>query len=1013
LGAKQRADERGESAGRPTPFVGRRPELDVLKASLAEAESGRPQLVLIAGDAGMGKTRLVRELRCLIDEHATLVEGRCYEDAQASYWPVIEILRSCLGQRPDALKGIGMREVDAVLRLLGAGSDRGEREGEPSGSDQVRLFLGVANVLSSLARRRPLTVVLDDLHWADVPSLELLAHMVFAVKEAAGRGDLPMLIVGTYRSGELEGRKAREMDRLRREELCRWIELSGLEEMEVGELIRELGFARASHQLVATVLEATRGNPLFIQEAMRHLVGRGGIAERGGYLVTTAPAADLKLPEQVTDAISARAAALGEEERRILTLAAVLGDAFDFRVILAVSGGGEDTLLDLLESLVEKRFLAAEGTGFRFAHPLIRHVAYTAPTGTRRQRLHHQAALALEALYADGLEQHIEEIARHLVNSGPLADAEKVVEYTRAAGGRAIALCAWSEAARYFEAAVNAAEQSDRFSAHDRAQLRYWAGFAYYHDLDVGPALEHYSKAVEGFQETNDVAALAKALTEQTRCRITLASVAYGTLTDLQPLEDALKRLGEDQLRQRALLLGVISEAYWTARETSKAEVAGREAMAIAEQLEDDELYVPCSSGLALSFIQSLRVEEALDLWEHSLMRAERGADIWTQGWPLARIPLALTWLGRLDEAEAAAQRGCEVIRRSHDWAEYSLATASSVMASVAKGDFQAAEVFARDGLRAMDRSRYPWGAAMFLPAIACARLLQGAANEAEDALDIFVEPGRVFEQIGPTLQAIAWLYRQLLTAHSGAAGQSREQVAANVAAILEHARSDIASLAAFGSAMEIADLIGAPALVEKPYEVLALAADHRVVFTGGWIFLVRRLLGVGDTLNRRWESAEGHFLQAMEEASRAGARQELARTQLDFARMLAERRVRGDSDRAVELLGEASGAFVQLGMVPFVARATQLARSLQARAPPVVRRHSPYPDRLSEREVEVLKLVARGRSYQQIADELILSVKTVARHISNIFDKTGSENRSAATAYAFEKGLAGNGAAA
>jgi DNA-binding NarL/FixJ family response regulator len=184
-------------------------------------------------------------------------------------------------------------------------------------------------------------------------------------------------------------------------------------------------------------------------------------------------------------------------------------------------------------------------------------------------------------------------------------------------------------------------------------------------------------------------------------------------------------------------------------------------------------------------------------------------------------------------------------------------------------------------------------------------------------------------------------------------------------------------------------------------------------VFTSGWVFLVRRLLGVGDTLRRRWDSAERHFGQAVEEASRAGAHQELARTQLDFARMLAARGGRGDGDRAVELLTESSRAFVQLGMTPFLGRAAQLARLLQAPAPRVARRPSPYPDRLSERELEVLKLVARGCSNQQVADDLILSIKTVARHISNIFDKTGVENRSAATAYAFEKGLAGNGAAA
>jgi len=988
-------------------FVGRQPELDLLKVVAGQAQSGQLRLVLIGGDAGVGKTRLVRELRSLIDDRSTVVEGRCYEGAQGAYWPFIEVMRACLDERTDAFQDMRKREAKAVLRLLGAESDRRDVGKKPSERDEVSLFLGVAGVLRSVAGKRFLTVVVDDLHCADVPSLELFSHTVFALRDMAARDALPILVVGTHRSSDLPDRVARELDRLKREQTCISIDLSGLDEMEVGEIIRELGFPRASHQLVVTVLEATQGNPLFIQEAMRYLVSRGAIQERGGYLVTTAPAAELKLPEQITDAISERVAALDEGARRVLTLAAVLGGAVEFEAILSVAPENEDALLEVLEELVEKRFLVAEGTAFRFVHPLIRQVVYGACNEVRRQKHHHRVAAALKMLYSDSLDQHVEEIAHHLVNSGSLADAEDVVAHARAAGDRAVAVFAWRQAARYFESAVNAAESSECFSARDRAQLHYWAGFAYYRDLDVGPALEHYGKAVEGFQETGDAGALARALTDQTRCRITQASVAYGTLTDLQPLEDVLDRLGESDLRQRASLLGVMSEAYWTARQTDKAEAVGRQAIGIAEQLGDDELYVFCSSGLALAFIQSLRIDRALEVWKSSLKHAESGADIWAQGWPLARIPLALTWLGKLDEAEAAARRGCEVMRESQDWAEYSLCMASPVLASVAKGDFQAAEAQARDGLRAMDRSRYPWGAAIFLPALASSRSMRGASKEAEDALDILVAPGRVFEEVGPAVQGIVWLYRQLILARSGALAGSREQVASQIGALIGQARSDVNSLAAFGAVIEIADLLDAPALVDVPYQALTRAVGGGVVFTSGWVFLVRRLLGVGDALCRRWDRAEEHFRQAIEEASQAGARQELARTQLDFSRMLAGRGGRGDRDRATELLNESNGAFVQLGMAPFIGQAAQLTRLLRGLVPSAAGRRSPYPDRLSEREVEVLKLVARGRSYQQIADELILSVKTVARHISNIFDKTGAENRSAATAYAFEKGLA------
>ncbi|MGH7429707.1 MAG: ATP-binding protein, partial [Candidatus Methylomirabilaceae bacterium] len=166
----------GERALCPV-LVGREDELSALEDALLSACRGDGQVVVVAGDAGMGKTRLVRELRGLVEQHATVIQGRCYENAEAAYWPFIELLRSCLEQRPDALKGIGRREADAVLHLLGLGGDRSEQAAEPSGSEQVKLVLGVAAVLCATARRRPLAVVLDDLHWADVPSLELLSHL--------------------------------------------------------------------------------------------------------------------------------------------------------------------------------------------------------------------------------------------------------------------------------------------------------------------------------------------------------------------------------------------------------------------------------------------------------------------------------------------------------------------------------------------------------------------------------------------------------------------------------------------------------------------------------------------------------------------------------------------------------------------------------------------------------------------------------------------------------------------
>jgi DNA-binding CsgD family transcriptional regulator len=185
------------------------------------------------------------------------------------------------------------------------------------------------------------------------------------------------------------------------------------------------------------------------------------------------------------------------------------------------------------------------------------------------------------------------------------------------------------------------------------------------------------------------------------------------------------------------------------------------------------------------------------------------------------------------------------------------------------------------------------------------------------------------------------------------------------------------------------------------------------VVLCSSWGFLVPRVLGLIASVSERWEQAESHFADALEVAEKSGARGELGRTLLDYATMLSRRGSRNDSAGATEMLAQASVIFHELGMRTFSDRASALASGLGA-APAVVTNGTDsgsYPDHLSRREVEVLGLLSRGYTNKRIAEELVLSAKTVARHISNIFYKIRVDNRSAATAYAFEQGLAGSSA--
>src|SRR5262249_18805197 len=160
-------------------------------------------------------------------------------------------------------------------------------------------------------------------------------------------------------------------------------------------------------------------------------------------------------------------------------------------------------------------------------------------------RMHLQIAQTLEQLYAGSPEAHLLEIVHHLVNAGAAAEAQKIVQYAWRAGDQAFAMFAWDEAARYYEAALSAAENTTSLSVPDRAALHYRAGLAHYRDMDVGPALDHYEKAIAAYRLTNDLHGLAQVLEIRTRAYLTQASVPYGTLADVQLVEEVLNALGE------------------------------------------------------------------------------------------------------------------------------------------------------------------------------------------------------------------------------------------------------------------------------------------------------------------------------------------------------------------------------------------------------------------------------------------------------------------------------------
>jgi class 3 adenylate cyclase len=218
---------------------------------------------------------------------------------------------------------------------------------------------------------------------------------------------------------------------------------------------------------------------------------------------------------------------------------------------------------------------------------------------------------------------------------------------------------------------------------------------------------------------------------------------------------------------------------------------------------------------------------------------------------------------------------------------------------------------------------------------------------------------------------------------------------------------TDTYSLAPLCALVEISDLMAAPTVTGTPYQALSRTAERGIFFSSGWMFLIPRVLGVAAGLIHSWDAAEAHFQMAIDIATNVGAQPELGRAYLDYARMLKTREGRNDRHRAIELVKQASPIFYKLGMSPFTRQAEQLAKALRTRIPRVPKPPSRYPNNLSEREVAVLFQIAHGRSNQEIADHLMLSPQTIARHVRSLGNKIGVNSQRAAEAYVARRGLA------
>ncbi len=428
----------------PGPFVGRGRELERLVLAWQSTLAAGTRAVLIAGEPGVGKTRLAGEWsRNAYDQGAVVLYGRCDEDLGAPYQPFAEALRS-LVSCVDSNRLRNVRGIEALLPLIPGLADALPDVAAPPRADpdteRYALFDAVVALLSSASATAPVVLILDDLHWAAKPTLLLLRHLLRFGEDAR------VQIVGTYRSTDLDRSHplAAMLADLHRDRTATRLQLAGLDEGDVTAYVAEAGYD--DEELGRALATVTGGNPFFLIEALRHVEESGGRWDPS------------TLPQGVREAVSRRLSRLTTETNKALAAAAVVGSRFAVTLVEQVLG---EDLVDAFDEAGKAGIVIEEPGGrYRFNHALVRQSLLAELPSVRRMRLHQRIGGTLEA-EAGADDELLSELAYHYFECAWAGNAAKAVEYCRRAADQAMSRVAYEGAAELYDRALHALEELD------------------------------------------------------------------------------------------------------------------------------------------------------------------------------------------------------------------------------------------------------------------------------------------------------------------------------------------------------------------------------------------------------------------------------------------------------------------------------------------------------------------------------------------------------------------------
>ncbi|MGE0839935.1 ATP-binding protein [Pseudonocardia sp.] len=940
-------------------YVGRATELGGLARRLDAALAGDPSVVLVAGEPGIGKTRLVTELARLAGARGVpVLWGRCSDDAGApAYWPWRGVLRALHATAPDALAAVDPTDL-AEPALLAAGSAAGAGE-------RFVLFDVVTRTLTAASATTGLLIALDDLQWADPDSLALLAHLA---RDAAGAR---LLVVATVRPGELgaDPERAGHVARIEALPTAERLDLDGLADDEIADALADVLGGAPTREVVADVAARSGGNPFFVAEL--------------GRVLAAGALRDDAVPAAVRDVVRLRLARLPAGCRAVLDVAAVAGAEIDESLLRTVLGA---PVADALRPALDDGVLVRPPgrTALRFAHDIVREALSDVLGAQERARLHGRLAVAL-APRADDPDV-LPELARHalaaLAGGDPAQDPEQALDLARGAARLAGTRLAFAESARRHAHVLEAgrgivapARRARDLVELARAQLRAHA---------VSDAVATCASAVELARHIGDATVLAEA-----------ALVVQG-ISDAELLiaqrgwcDDALAAVGPDDGPLRAQLLAQLAHTLLFLGRPDEVEGRSREALAMAERIGDPASLVAALRARQLARSGPEGHAERYALGTRLLDLAADGAPdpvdaaLWGRLWRFD----ALCQQGRFDDAEQELDRLAPVAAATRQPLARLHQLRSRIVFAFGRGRFDEVRRLNQEAAQLAEHGRHA-GATMTALAVEW----QVAKMVGDDGLDEtrldpgMVEAGRqspVFAVLGTTMAS--WhlaLYRrdEALRWYRDLPPPGSPRIPRFMCLVVEALRVQIA-----------ADL-GDSAPMQEAYRFLTPFADLFVVGGAGATAThgsVQQYLGIAAGELGRTDVAIRHLRAGIDADDARGLAPFAASGRYRLAVVLSRRGRPGDSDEARALARRAAATAATLGMQPLRRMAAELVDNPRDGGV------------LSPREAEIAELVARGMTNRAIAETAHISERTVETHVAHILAKLGFSGRSQIAAWA------------